>query len=114
MDVNKKILALSQIVNLPVEEDEYEGNASEYVVFNYSDERSTEFGDDNPLINTASMMIKAVLKKNTDYFIIKDKIWEYLLSIGAYDITFQTYLERISNDKKMRNLIFDYKITKER
>lgn len=114
MNVNKTMLALADITNLPVEEDEYEGTAEEYIIFNYADEKSIRHGNDIPLINEADMTVKAVLKKSTNYFQTKDKIWEYLIECGAYDITFQTYLESITGNKKKRNLIFDFKIMKER
>lgn len=114
MNVNKTMLKLEEITSLPVEEDEYEGTAQEYIIFNYADESSIEFGNDIPLINEADMTVKAVLNKSTNYFQIKDKIWEYLISCEAYDINFMTYLESITGNKKKRNLIFDFKLMKER
>ena len=110
MDINKKMLDMSAVINLPVEEDDYEGPDSEFVVFTYADERAGMYGDDKPLLQTATMTVKAVLNKSTDYFEIKDKIWKYILGIGGYGVSYQSYIERVSNNKKVRNLIFDFNI----
>ena len=119
MNVNSIMLGLADVTGLEVEEDSYTGNASEYIIFNYADERGELFGNDTMLTETASMIINITLIKykrdsdETDYQSIKKAVRDYLLSNDAYDVSSSVYTEKLSDYDEARHLVFECKFTKE-
>jgi hypothetical protein len=119
MNINGIMLGLEDVTGLEVEEDSYTGKADEYIVFNYADVRGSVFGDDEELLETASMIINVNLIKckrgaeETNYHAIRRAIKSYLQKHDAYDISYSVYSEKTSDQDEIRHLVFECKFTKE-
>ncbi len=112
-EINAKMIGLEAVTGLPVEEGDYGGDAKEYIVYDYADQRGGLFGDDRAVTIESEMQIRVVLKKQTEYDDIKDNIWEYLEDQDFDDISFESYCQR-ETDGMYRYLIFDCSYTEQR
>lgn len=73
----------------PLEPDVYDGDAVTYITYNEADNRSSEFGDDDPLYRTVDLQIhfftplyKPGTKKKTNYLPHREAIREALYAGG--------------------------------
>lgn len=73
----------------PLEPDVYDGDAVTYITYNEADNRSSEFGDDDPLYRTVGLQIhfftplyKPGTKKKTNYLPHREAIREALYAGG--------------------------------
>ena len=83
MNVNPIIISALSSTNLPVTPDSDKGTATEYIIFNYADERATVSGDDDDLIDTTAAQIHYFTKGNPQ---ANKKIIRRLLRAAGFTI----------------------------
>lgn len=103
MNVNEKLLNIENIFGYPVQPDNYDGKESEYITFNYADERSVLFADDNPIEDEANLQLHIWLNISNDYMELKDGIKKYLEEIEACDIAISVLTEELK-----RHIVFEF------
>lgn len=64
MNVNPLIIAALTPLGMPVEPDIYTGDATEYITFNYSDERPVVYADDVDITDETSVQVHYFTKGN--------------------------------------------------
>lgn len=117
MDVNKEIQELSTITGLPVSPDMYSGNAEKYIVYAYTDERPTFWGDDQTLADQVTIQISLYTPAKFNYMEIKNLIRDYIETLGEInDISswLETFTAKNNLEKTVRRTTFNVTITKER
>lgn len=80
--VNEIIVTALRSLGLPVVERLYEGKQSEYITFNYADDRAEDFGDDRPHADVAHMQVHYICPWTTDYDSTKRSIRQLLFDAG--------------------------------
>ena len=119
MNINSIMLGLEEVTGFEVEEDSYTGTDDEYIVFDYADVRGELFGDNETLIETASMIINITLikrkpgKNETNYQGIAVNVAHYLVENDAFDVSYSVFSEKLSDEDEVRHLVFECKFTKE-
>lgn len=107
MNVNDKIMTIQELTGIEVQQNLYNGDAEEWIVFNYADERSNSFADDAPTSDTVYLMIHLYTKR--DFLDLKEAIKTYLEKEGFDDISIQSYYEDGWN-----NVVFECEYTQGR
>ncbi len=64
MNVNPIIISALSSLSLPVEPNEYTGKATDYITFNYSDERPALRADDEDLLDETTIQVHYFTKGN--------------------------------------------------
>ena len=64
MNVNSIVIGALYSLNMPVVPNNYEGEADEYIVFNYADERPIISGNDTDLIDRTTIQVHYFTKSN--------------------------------------------------
>ena len=119
MNINSIMLGLEGVTGLEVEEDSYTGTEDEYIVFDYADVRGELFGDNETLIETASMIINITLikrkpgKNETNYQGLAVDVARYLAENDAIGVSYSVFSEKLSDEDEVRHLVFECKFTKE-
>ncbi len=119
MNINSIMLGLEGVTGLEVEEDSYTGDKDEYIVFDYADVRGELFGDNESIIETASMIINITLikrkpgKSETNYHGIAVNVARYLAEYDASGISYGVFSEKLTDQDEVRHLVFECKFTKE-
>ncbi len=117
MNVNKEIQELGNITGLPVSPDIYTGNAEKYIVYTYTDERPTFWGDDQTLADQATIQIALYTPTKFNYMELKHQIRDYLETLGEIN-EISSWLEKFTTknnlEKTIRHTSFNVTITKER
>ncbi len=110
MTVNEKIIQALAPLGIHIEADFYGNGETEYITFNYADDRAGDFGDNKPLHVVAYMQIHYFAPMDKDYLQIKKQIRKALFSAGfTYpDVTDATVL-----DERIRHLVFECNIENE-
>lgn len=108
--ITDKLAELEELTGLPVEENDYGGTEEEYIVWDIADERGGLFGDDSPQMIESNIQMRVRLRKQTDYYPIKERIREYLEAEGFYGISFENYCEK-EDGYLFRYLIFEFDST---
>lgn len=99
MDLNKKITCLKEITGYPVSQDIYEGNQTKYITFVYQDERPQAAADGKVIADQCDVYVNLYVPKKFDYYPDKDKIRDYLESIGGVIQSISVGIEEYGEDK---------------
>lgn len=116
MKVNKLIKdILGTATGLPVVQDEYVGDKTEYITFTYLDERPVEFGDDRPIIDTVYLQIQLITPKSYNYLNTKELIKATLEENDFIVTSIRSFLgSEIYGTEKIRQTIFECSYTEPR
>ncbi|MCI5872146.1 MAG: hypothetical protein PUJ55_00085 [Clostridiales bacterium] len=115
MNLNVKIQDIEKKVNIPIEEDEYQGKKSTYMVFSYDDERPILNADNEPYADMADITFQLIMPKNADYMNLKHQIRDELENSGFSVTAIRTLLGSAMNGTdKIRRIIFETNYTEER
>ncbi len=115
MNVNEKILGLQDVVNCPVEPDEYSGSKERYITFTYEDERPDVYADDKVITDEAYLQVAYFTPKSYDYMDDKHKIRDYLESQGFKVTTIRSWIEdALTGYQKIRHTVFEIYYTETR
>lgn len=104
---------LTVATGLEIEENDYGGDEQEYIVYDYTDSRGGLFGDDWAQTVETTIQLRVRLHKETDYYELKETIWDYLEEYDFYDLSFDNYCEKEDGDV-FRYLIFECSYTEQR
>ena len=105
--VNKKITTALKSLGLPIAEQLYEGKATEYITFNWADDRAGDFGDDEPTEEVAYMQIHYVAPWSKDYKATKRSIRQLLHSAG---FTWPEVTDVSDDSARLRHFVFECEI----
>ena len=64
MNINPLVMSALEPLSLPVSPNVYNGTATEYLVFNYSDERPALYADDSDELDTTTIQVHYFTKGN--------------------------------------------------
>lgn len=109
MNLNKLLKEiLGQATGLPVEQDEYDGKKTEYILFVYTDEQPTAHADNRPQADIAYMQIQLITPKKFNYMALK-KIIRNTLEDNDFIVTnISSFLgDEIQGTEKVRQTVFD-------
>lgn len=108
--ITDKLAALEDLTGLPVEENDYGGDEEEYIVWDIADEHGSLYGDDRAQMIESSLQMRVRLRKQTDYYPVKEQIREYLEAEDFYDVSFENYCEK-EDGYIFRYLVFEFNYT---
>lgn len=108
MNLNKELLALSQVLNCPVEQDIYKGKENRFAVFTYENEEPELCADNDVVIEKASIQLSYYVPEIYNYFSDKAAIKQYFRGLDYYIESTQTFMddEDIKNSIQLRRLLF--------
>ena len=108
MNLNGELLALSTILNCPVEQDLYKGKERRFAVFTYENEEPEVVGDNDVLIEKASIQLSYYVPENYNYFKDKAAIKSYFRGLDYYIESISTFIddEDIKDSVQLRRLLF--------
>lgn len=112
MNVNPTLLALKDITGIPVVPDVYKGKGEKWITFTYEDERPGQIGDNGVTDDIAYMQVNLFTPANFNYMELKEKIKNYLESVGVVTGTRSACYE--DNQKLIRQTTFTAELTAER
>jgi len=81
MDVSEIIKTALQPLNLPVEADKYSGSATEYIVWNYLDERAIYHADNTDMLDGTYVRVNYYTKGKVE---VKKKAIRRLLRLNGF------------------------------
>lgn len=105
MNVEPNLKPALEALGYPVAPDCYDGEADEYIVFNYSDERPTTWVDDVDLYDLTTVQVHFFTRYNLSG--IKPKLRALLRRLGFTILSTEQYYE---NDTKYRHVIIEAEI----
>lgn len=115
MNLNEKLKKLLGVTGLPVEQDEYTGNSSKYIIFVYEDERPEAHADDGVTEDTVYMQIQLITPKNFSYFELKKKIRNLLEGADFFVTSIRSFLGDVCvGTEKIRQTVFEVTYTESR
>lgn len=115
MNLNGKIKDIEKSLNIPIEENEYQGKKNTYMVFSYDDERPIFRADNEPYADMADITFQLILPKNTDYMKLKHQIRDELEQRGFTVTSIRAFLgSAINGTDKIRRIIFETNYMEER
>lgn len=107
MNVNSLVInALSPLVS-DVEPDNYKGDATTYITFNYSDDRAVEFADDIPIMDMAYLQIHLFCPEKFNFQTLKKQIRSRLFGAGFSYPQISSFYE---DESKTNHIIFECSI----
>ncbi len=110
MTVNEKIIQALSPFGLKVTPDFYGDEAEEYFTFNYSDDRASDFGDNEPIRVVAYMQIHYFCPVKKDYLKLKKEVRKALMNAGfSYPVVTDA---TVAGDEE-RHLVFECSIENE-
>ena len=104
MNINKKIIDTLSPLGLPVKENLYTGNETQWIVFNYADDRGDAYANDAPAVEVATMHIHLYAPLDFNYQNLKKQIRSLLFEAG---FSYATVSTEIETDTRLRHLIFE-------
>lgn len=115
MNLNEILKRLLSVTELPVEQDEYDGNEEKYIIFVYEDESPEMYGDNEVVADTVYLQIQLITPKNFNYFMLKKQI-RNLLEEADFSVTsIRSYLGNVAQGtEKIRQTIFQVEYTEGR
>lgn len=105
MNVNPIIIGALSPLGLPVEPNVYEGEATEYITFNYADERPVVSGNDTDLFDRTTIQVHCFTKNNPQQS--KKTIRRLLRAAG---FTILSTVELYENDTKYIHIVVEAEI----
>ena len=110
MNLSKEIRALggSSLLNCDVAEDLYHGKADRYLVYTFDNEEPEVAGDNEVLIENATVQISYYVPEKYNYNTDNETIKSYLRSNDYYIESLTVMLDEadIVDDKYVRRLLF--------
>lgn len=107
MNISKKIKNVLRQTGFPVEQDEYTGIETKYIVFSYEDEGPVLFGDDAPIADTAYIQVQLITPKNYSYEPKKREIRDLLENNGFIVTNIRSFLgSGFEEADKIRQTVF--------
>jgi len=108
MNLNKELLALSQVLDCPVKQDIYKGKENRFAVFTYENEEPELCADNDVVIEKASIQLSYYVPETYNYFSDKAAIKQYLRGLDYYIESIQTFMddEDIKDSIQLRRLLF--------
>lgn len=100
MNVNSLIISALASLSIPVVADAYSGTATEYITFNYSDERPVNYADDEDINESATIQVHYFTKTNP--LVKKETIKTLLKAAGFVYINTENLYE---TDTEFRHII---------
>lgn len=107
MNANSIIINALSPLGYPVKPDVYTGTESIYFTFNYSDDRSEDFADDEPQNDVAYMQIHLFTPQTFNITNLKKQARMKLFQAGFTYPSIQQFYE---NDTKMNHVVFTCQI----
>ena len=108
MNCNQLIIETLAPTDLPVVQDEYTGKADKYIVFIYTDEIPSLWGDDGVLADTVFIQLQLITPKNYNYFALKHQIRDLLEGVGFLVTSTQSFLgDRYNGTENVRQTVFE-------
>ena len=115
MNCNKLIIDTLSATGLPVVQDEYTGKEEKYIVFMYTDEIPSLWGDDGVLADTVFIQLQLITPKNFNYFALKHQIRDLLEGAGFLVTSTQSWLgDEYNGTEKVRQTIFELNLSETR
>jgi len=112
MNISKKIKEVLRQTGFPVEQDEYSGIETKYIVFSYEDEMPVLFGDDCPIADTVYLQVQLISPKNYSYEPKKKEIRDLLESNGFIVTNIRSFLgSGYEEAEKIRQTVFSVTFT---
>lgn len=110
MTVNELIINTMQMFDLPVTPDFFGDGNTEYITFNFPDERGVLFGDNEPLAVASQVQIHYFLPADKDYLATKKAMRRALHNAG---FTYPEVTILMEPGNKTRHIIFECEIENE-
>lgn len=104
MNVNKLIIDTLKPLVPDVEPDDYEGENTTYITFNYADDRAVLFGNDEPLIDEVDMQIHLFCPHS---FNVKNLKKQIRLALFGAGFTYPIITEFYEKDTKTTHIIYE-------
>lgn len=115
MNLNNKIQDIEKSLNIPIEENEYQGKGKTYMVFSYDDERPILSADNEPYADRADITFQLIIPRNIDYMKLKHQVRDKLEQSGFAVTSIRALLgSAINGTDKIRRIIFETNYTEER
>lgn len=115
MDLNEKLKELLGVTKLPVEQDEYTGKSSKYIIFVYEGERPAEHADNKVTADVAYLQIQLITPKDFNYFALKKKIRDLLEGADFLVTSIRSFLGDVyQGTNKTRQTVFEVSYTESR
>lgn len=105
--VNKIITTALKSLGLPIAERLYEGEKTEYITFNWADDRAEDFGDDIPTEDVAYMQIHYICPWSKDYKETKRSIRQLLHTAG---FTWPEVTDASEESARIRHFVYECEI----
>lgn len=102
--INAIIIKTLSFLNIPIEQDLYEGEESKYIVWTIADERGGSYADDIPEVDIISIQISMYLPCSENYIHEKKQIKEALYKRGFTYPKVRSFYEK---ETKLRHLVFE-------
>lgn len=102
MNVNSLIISTLSPLSLPTDPNHYEGDATEYITFNYADERPVLSGDDKDLCDETVVQVHYFTKGNPQ---TNKKAIRRLLRANGFTII--ATLEFYESDTKLNHVVVE-------
>ena len=112
MNLNSKLKSLLGVTGFPVEQDEYTGKRSIYIIFVYEDERPESHADNKVTNDTAYLMIQLITPKEYNYFPLKHRIRDLLEGADFSVLSIRSFVGDVYQEtEKMRQTVFEVAYT---
>ena len=106
-NINKIIVSALKPIGLPVAERLYEGKKDEYIVFNLTDDRGQDFGDDRPHADVAYLHVHYICPWSASYHDKRRQIRQALFDAGA---TWPEVSDLSDEAERVRHFVFEFEI----
>ena len=100
MNINPIVIAALASLSIPVEPNTYDGIATEYIIFNYADERPEVYANDTDILEETTIQVHYFTRGNT---LKNKKAIRRLLRTAGF--TIQSTAEFFESDTKYNHVI---------
>ena len=112
MNISKELKQVLRQTGFPVEQDEYTGKDTKYIIFTYEDEIPVLSGDDLPVADTAYIQVQLITPKNYSYEPKKKEIRDLLEGNGFIVANTRSFLgSGFEGAEKVRQTVFSVTFT---
>lgn len=102
MNVNQIVISALSSLAIPVNANAYEGTATEYITFNYSDERPIVYADNIDILDETTIQVHYFTKGNPQ---AKKKLVRDLMRAGGF--TIMNTQELYESDTKYTHVVVE-------
>ena len=111
MSVNSSIREALKPFGYPCVPDVYKGKEKRYFVFNPSDDRGADWGDNEPGTIKMTMQVHVFMPDEENYLSLKNKVREALFAAGT---TYPAITMLRETENNVRHLVFEFEMLEER